>query len=147
MRRVLRFLVAAYLVALGMLVGSTWQAYAQTPPSLTGVWGLAGTEPDGSTYGGAVAITPHGQGYRLEYEFDSGGRIEAYGVWDGDVLASVFITEYGAPGVASFRLTKDGDHWRLTGPFLIPPSETEGSETLTKTTYPTLEAWRGRRAV
>ena len=97
---------------------------AEAQPA-SGVYNMAGTNPDGSPYTGLVLLQDRGGGtYQVEWNV-AGQRISGWGMAQGDALAASYVLD-GRVGVVLYR--NAGNAWRgiwsVTGG---PP----GTETLT----------------
>jgi hypothetical protein len=75
----------------------------------SGVYDLAGTNPDGTPYSGLLMLIERGRGaYQVEWNV-SGQRIVGWGMAQGDALAASYVLD-GRIGVVLYR--QSGDVWR-----------------------------------
>jgi hypothetical protein len=115
-----RLLLLPAVLALTALAGPSNPAH-----ELEGTYAIAGTNPDGSAYAGALTVAPHGDAYHLAW--DAGSAYDGIGLVDGDAMAS----SYGPPecGVAAYRIGAGG---ALVGTWTDFGLDGVGTETATK---------------
>ncbi len=126
MKNVLKFGLAgiAALVLSSTLTNST----AQGRLIFDGVYNIAGTYPDGSTYTGTMTAVPYGDGYRLKQIYPS---VTYNGVGNdiGDYFAGSYLVD-GRPSISIYQVTAANT---LTGFWQDYDQAKEGTETLTLT--------------
>src|SRR5437867_561522 len=64
---------------------STDSKTTTAPPNIAGKYNVAGTNPNGSAYKGALEVIPHGDVY--QFRWSAGNQSDGVGVVNGDVVA------------------------------------------------------------
>lgn len=104
---------------------------SSSPPSssikIEGLYAVQGTNPDGGSYSGNVAITPKGNVYELQWSV--GTPYSGIGIRSQDVLSVSWGTPGGSGfGIVAYKIDPDGS---LHGTWATPDNTRLGTETLT----------------
>ena len=106
------------------------------PPNIAGKYNVAGTNPNGSTYKGALEVIPHGDVY--QFRWSAGNQSDGVGVVNGDVVAVAYASGANGKGcgVVDYNINGDGS---LDGKWGYWGTDASGTETATRTSGSGLE--------
>lgn len=101
-----------------------------TPPNIAGKYNVTGTNPNGSTYKGALEVIAHGDVY--QFRWSAGNQSDGVGVVNGDVVAVAFASGANGKGcgVVDYNINSDGS---LDGKWGYWGTDESGTETATRT--------------
>lgn len=125
------------LLAMLLLVAVRGDVLTQAPSTnITGTYGCAGTNPNGTPYAGRVGLVQHGETWDLRWELNGGQTALGIGLLRQNVLAVIFQTSDGFIGLAVYTVepATETAPMRLVGHWLDPDGGGTYTETLTQMT-------------
>lgn len=107
-----------------------------THANIAGKYNIVGTNPNGTTYRGALEVIEHGDVY--QFRWSAGSQSDGVGVVNGDFVAVAFASGASGTGcgVVDYKIQSDG---ALVGRWGYWGKDEAGSENATRTSGPGLE--------